>query len=81
MIAHSPMVHARVSESYIHFTVIDTTDHIFLVLPIKYLINEYSKPTRPFKLETGTEPSILHLRVYFFQMLYKKLLHMLGQRR
>ena len=35
---HSLMVHARVLEAYIRFALIYTTDHIFLVLPIKDLI-------------------------------------------
>ena len=38
-IAHSLMVHAIVLEAYINFTLMYTTDHIFPVLPIKYLIN------------------------------------------
>ena len=38
-ISHSLMVHARVLEAYINFASMYTTDHIFLVLPIKYLIN------------------------------------------
>ena len=38
-IVHSLMVHARVPENYIHFALMYTTDHIFPVLPIKYLIN------------------------------------------
>ena len=49
-IAHSFMVHARVSEAYIHFSFMYTTDHIFLVLPIKYLINEDGESTTPYKL-------------------------------
>ena len=50
-------------EAYIHFTLIYTADHILPVLPIKDLINEYGKPTTPYKLATGVKPSILHLRV------------------
>ena len=46
-IAHSLMVHARVSEIYVHFALMYTTDHIFPVLPIKYLINEDGDPTTP----------------------------------
>ena len=38
-IVHSLMVHTRVSEAYIHFALMYTIDHIFPVLPIKYLIN------------------------------------------
>ena len=38
-ITHSLKVHARVLEAYIHFTLMYTVDHIFLVLTIKYLIN------------------------------------------
>ena len=64
-IAHSLMVHVRVLEYYIHFVLIYTVDHIFLVLPIIYLISKDGKPTTPHKLVTGTKPSILHLRVFF----------------
>ena len=39
-IAHSLMVNAIVSKAYIFFALMYTTDHIFPVLPIKYLINE-----------------------------------------
>ena len=55
------MVHARVSEAYILFSLIYTTDHILLVLPIKYMINEDGEPTTPFNLATGTKPSVSHL--------------------
>ena len=57
-VAHSIMVHVRVLESYIHFALMYTTDHIFPVLPIKYLINEDRDPTTPHKLATGTKPSV-----------------------
>ena len=40
-------------------------DHIFPVLTIKVLINEDGEPTTPFKLVTGTKPSISHIRVLF----------------
>ena len=80
-IAHSLMVHARVLEAYIHFALMYTTDHICLVLPIKYLINEDGDPTTPYKLATGTKPSVSHLRVLFLHVLYRKLLHTLGKRR
>ena len=62
-IAHSPMVHARVPEIYVHFALIYMTDHIFPVLPIKDLINEDGDLIRPHKLATGTKPSASHLRV------------------
>ena len=80
-IEHSLMVHAQVYEAYIHFMLMYTADNIFPVLTTKDLINEDGKPTTPFKLATGTKPSISHLCVLFFHVLYKKLLHMLGQRR
>ena len=44
-IVHSLMVHARVLEAFINFEVIYRTDHIFLVLLIKYLINKDGNPT------------------------------------
>ena len=62
-IAHALMVHARVPEIYVHFASMYTTDHIFQVLPIKDLINEDGDPTTPYKLATGTRPSVSHLRV------------------
>ena len=65
IIANSLMVNARVLEAYIHFALLLTIDHIFLFLPIKYLINENGKPTTPFKLATGTKPSVSHLHVLF----------------
>ena len=64
-VAHFLMVHARVLESYVHFALMYTTDHIFPVLPIKYLINEDGNPITPHKLETGTKPSVSHVRVLF----------------
>ena len=61
IIAHSRMVHARVLEVYIHFTLIYTTDHIFPVIPIKVLINKDGDLTIPFKLAKVTKPSVSHL--------------------
>ena len=71
-VAHALMVHARVPEIYIHFAIIYTTDHIFPVLPIKYLINEYGDPMTPYKLATGTKPSVSHLRVLFCPCVVQK---------
>ena len=53
-IAQSLIVHARVSESYIHFALMYTTDQIFPVLLIKYLMNEYGNLTTLLKLATDT---------------------------
>ena len=64
-VAHSLMVHARVPEVYVHFTLMYTTDHIFPVLLIKDLINEDGNPTTPHKLSTGTKPSVSHLCLLF----------------
>ena len=71
-VAHFIMVHARVPEVYVHFTVMYTTYHIFLVLPIKDLINEDGDPTMPHKLETGMKPSVSHLRVLFCPCVIRK---------
>ena len=71
-IEHSLMVHARVLEAYIHFSLIYTTYQIFPVLPIKDLINEDGDPTTPFKLETSTKSSVSHLRVLFCPSVVKK---------
>ena len=59
------MVHARVLEACIHFAFMSTTYHILLVPPIKDLINEDGEQTTPFKLATGSKPSVSHLHVIF----------------
>ena len=64
-VAQSLMVHARVSEVYIHFALMYTTDHIFPVLQIKDLIKEDGDPTTPHKLATGTKRSVSHLHMLF----------------
>ena len=65
-ITHSIMVHARVSDKYINFALMYTTDHIFPVLPIKHLVNQYGEPTTPQKLVTGTKPSVSNPCVLFY---------------
>ena len=71
-VAHSLMVHTRVTEVYVHFAIMYMTDHIFPVLPIKDLINKDGNPTTPYKLETGTKPSVSHLRVLLFPCVVRK---------
>ena len=60
-ITYSFMVHARVFEVFINFALMYTKDHIFPVQPMKDLINKDNEPTTPFKLTTGTKPSVSHL--------------------
>ena len=67
-VAHSLMVNARVLEAYVHFSSMYTTDHIFPVLPTKYLINEYGDPTAQQKLATGTKSLVSYLSMFFFFM-------------
>ena len=55
-IAHYLMVHERVLEAFIRFTLIYTTYHIFLVLLIKDMINKDGDLTTPFKLATDMKP-------------------------
>ena len=47
-------------------------DHIFPVLPIKYLINKDGDPTTSYKLATGTKHSVSHLHVLFFPCAVQK---------
>ena len=68
-IAHSLMVHIRVLEAYIHFELMYTTYQIFPVLPMKDMINKDGDATTPFKLATGTKPSVSHLRMLFVHVL------------
>ena len=72
IVAHSVMVHARVPEVYVNFTLMYTTYHIFPVLPIKYLINGDGNPTTPHKLATGMKPSLSNLRVFFCTCIVRK---------
>ena len=71
-ISHYIMVYDIFSEAYIHFALIYTTYHIFPVLPIRNLINKDGELTTPFKLVTGTKPSVSHLRVLFFPCVVRK---------
>ena len=71
-VAHYLMVHARVPEAYAHFALMYTTYYIFPVLPIKYLINENGDPTMPYKLATGTKPSVSYLRMLFCPCVLRK---------
>ena len=71
-VAHYFMVHASVLEVYVHFTLMYTTYHIFLVIPIKYLMNEDGDPKTPHKLATGTKPSVSYLRVLFCSCVVRK---------
>ena len=66
------MVHDRVLEAYINLALMYTTDRILPVLPIKDMINEDDKPITPFRLATGTKPSILHLQVLFCPCVVRK---------
>ena len=75
------MVHARVSEAYIHFALMYTTDHIFPVLPIKDMINEDGDTTTPYELATGTKPSVSNLRVLFCPCVVRKATAHVGTRR
>ena len=71
-IVHSLMVHARVLEAYIHFAFMYTTNHIFLVLTIKDLMNEDGNPTMPFNFSTITKPSVSHLHVLLCPSVVRK---------
>ena len=64
-ITHSIIVHAQVSEEYIYFALMYTTDNTFPVLPIKHLANQYGEPTTPHKMEDGKKPSVSNPRVLF----------------
>ena len=65
MTTHLLMVHARVLEGYIHFTLMYTLYNILPLLTIRDLIKKDGDLNTPFKLATGRKPSISHLRVLF----------------
>ena len=49
-----------------------TTDNIFRFYQSKIQKNKDGEPTTPFKLATGTKPSVLHIRVLFFPCVVRK---------
>ena len=59
-VSHSLMVHARVLEAYIHFTLMYKTNHILQVPPIKDLINEDGDTNTSFKLAAVTKLRVSH---------------------
>ena len=71
-IKHYLMVHARFLEACISFELMYMAYNIFLVLPIKYMINKDSDTATLFKLVTGTKPSVSHLRVIFCPCVVRK---------
>ena len=46
--------------------------HIFPVLLIKDMINDVGDTTTPYKLATGTKPSVSHLSVLFYPCVVRK---------
>ena len=66
------MIHDRLSEAYINFALMYTTYHIFPVLPVKDMINEFGELTTPYKLATVTKYSVSHLRVLFCPCVVRK---------
>ena len=64
-ITPSIMLNTRVSDKYIHFALMYTTDNMFPVIPIKHLVNKDGEPTRLHKLATGTKP-LVSTYVYYF---------------
>ena len=77
-VAHSLMVHAIVSKAYVHFALIYMIDHIFTVLTIKDMINEDGDLATPYKLATGSKPSVSHLRALFCQCVVRKATPLFG---
>ena len=71
-ISQSLLGHARVLEVYINFALMYTANYIFTVLQIKDLINKDSDLITPFKLATGTKPSVAHLCVLFCPCVVRK---------
>ena len=72
-VAHYLMLHARVPEVYVHFSLMYTKNCFFPVLSIKDLINEDGNPTMPHKLATGVKLSVSHLCVLFCPCVVAKL--------
>ena len=66
------MVHTRVSDEYIHFSLMYTTDHIWPDLPINKLVNQDGEPTMTHKLSTGIKTSVSNQRVLLYTCVVRK---------
>ena len=66
------MVYPQVSDKYIYFVLMYTTDHIVTVIPIKHLVNQEGEPTIPHKLKTGTKNQVSNLSVLFCPCVVQK---------
>ena len=67
------MVHSRVSDEYIHFSFMYTTDHIYPVISIKHLLNQGGEPTTPQKMATSTKSSLSNIHILFCPCVVQKL--------
>ena len=72
------MVYVIVLKAYINFVLTYTADHILTVLPIKDLITKDGELTTPFKITTGTKPSVSHLLVLFCPCVLQKATALIG---
>ena len=70
-VIHSIMVHTRVSDKYIHFALIYTTDNISPVITIELLVNHDDEPTTPHKLATATKTLVSNPCVLFPPVLFE----------
>ena len=66
------MVHAQVSDKYIHFSLMYTTDHVFSVISTGHLVNNYGEPTTTHKLETGMKPPVSNPRFLLCPCIVRK---------
>ena len=56
------------------------THHVFTVLPINHLLNQYGEPNMPHKLATGTKTLVSNIRVLFFSCaVWKSTAHVDGK--
>ena len=78
-IAYLLIVHVRVLEAYIGFTLMHTADDILPIIAIKYPIKKYDKPVTPLKSKQVRNLSYHLFVFYFVHVLYIQLLQMLGQ--
>ena len=74
------MVHAQVSDKYIHLESMYMTDHIFHVIPINHLVNKYGEQTTLHELAAGKKIQYKTYVFYSVHVLYKRPLQMLTKR-
>ena len=73
-------MHKQVADKYIHFALINKTDHVLSVLQMKHYVNQGNKTTMLQKLQLAQNLQYQAYVFYSVHVFYLWQLHMLTQR-